>query len=41
MRRFDRYEYPVRTVGWYSSRARGERAKRAGLNFLHPLASTL
>jgi hypothetical protein len=23
----DRYEHPVRYVGWYSNRARGERAK--------------
>lgn len=25
----DRYEHLVRTIGWYSNRARGERTKRA------------
>ena len=28
----DRYEHLVRYVGWYSNRARGERAKKAGLS---------
>ncbi len=29
----DRYEHLVRYVGWYSNRARGERAKKASLRF--------
>ena len=35
----DRYEHLVRYVGWYSNRARGERAKKAGLSAGVDLAS--